>query len=256
MSGARRRCCTGRSSRRREAWVAGERDAGRLRAIVLDVLASEPLADVEYVSCADARTLAELDRVEGPALLSLAVRFGRTRLIDNEWLGDGTEDGLLAPTVRRPDHLGHRRGAAGEPVEPAPHERRRAGERGCGHGRRMPVETLQEALDVEVVGDEALDLVDLRRVGGVGLDQQIVDRCSRRCTSPATRGRRTGPTGGSPRARARSDGSRPRTPCPASDVTADPPMIARTATGREGARAGPAPGRGRAASGWRRASRG
>jgi pantoate--beta-alanine ligase len=35
---------------------------------------------------ADGTTLAELDRVEGPALLSLAVRFGTTRLIDNELL--------------------------------------------------------------------------------------------------------------------------------------------------------------------------
>jgi pantoate--beta-alanine ligase len=48
-----------------------------------DVLATEPLARVEYVSCADAMSLAELARVEGPALLSLAVVFGRTRLIDN-----------------------------------------------------------------------------------------------------------------------------------------------------------------------------
>jgi pantoate--beta-alanine ligase len=50
-------------------------------------LTAEPLASVEYVSVADATTLAELDRVEGPALLSLAVRFGETRLIDNEPLG-------------------------------------------------------------------------------------------------------------------------------------------------------------------------
>ena len=49
-------------------------------------LAAEPLADVEYVSVADGTTLAELDRVDGPALLSLAVRFGTTRLIDNELL--------------------------------------------------------------------------------------------------------------------------------------------------------------------------
>jgi pantoate--beta-alanine ligase len=72
----------------RATWQAGERDAERLRRTVHEVLAEEPLADVEYVSCADARTLVELDRIEGPALLSLAVRFGRTRLIDNEWLGD------------------------------------------------------------------------------------------------------------------------------------------------------------------------
>ena len=47
-------------------------------------LAAEPLAEVDYVSIADGRTLAELDRVDGPALASLAVRFGSTRLIDNE----------------------------------------------------------------------------------------------------------------------------------------------------------------------------
>ena len=47
----------------------------------------EPLAEPEYVSVADGTTLAELDRVDGPALLSLAVRFGTTRLIDNEPLG-------------------------------------------------------------------------------------------------------------------------------------------------------------------------
>jgi pantoate--beta-alanine ligase len=47
-------------------------------------LAEEPLALPDYVSVADGRTLAELDLVDGPALLSLAVRFGETRLIDNE----------------------------------------------------------------------------------------------------------------------------------------------------------------------------
>jgi pantoate--beta-alanine ligase len=62
---------------------AGERDATAIRAAALEVLATEPLADVEYVSLADDVTLAELDLVDGPALLSLAVRFGTTRLIDN-----------------------------------------------------------------------------------------------------------------------------------------------------------------------------
>jgi pantoate--beta-alanine ligase len=51
------------------------------------ILAAEPLANVEYVSVADGTTLEELERVDGPALLSLAVRFGSTRLIDNEPLG-------------------------------------------------------------------------------------------------------------------------------------------------------------------------
>ena len=68
-------------------WQAGERGAGAIRGAVREVLAAEPRAVVEYVSLADDATLAELDRVDGPALLSLAVRFGTTRLIDNVTLG-------------------------------------------------------------------------------------------------------------------------------------------------------------------------
>ncbi len=71
----------------RAAWVDGERDAAVVRGRVDAVLASEPRAAVEYVSCADDATLAELARIDGPALLSLAVRFGTTRLIDNIRLG-------------------------------------------------------------------------------------------------------------------------------------------------------------------------
>jgi pantoate--beta-alanine ligase len=73
----------------RDAWFAGERSGDALRARMRDVLASEPLADVEYVSVADGLSLRELDRVDGPALLSMAVGFGDVRLIDNEIL-DGT----------------------------------------------------------------------------------------------------------------------------------------------------------------------
>ena len=70
----------------REAWRAGERSADALRARMHDELASESLAEVEYVSVADGITLAELSTIDGPALASLAVRFGSTRLIDNEVL--------------------------------------------------------------------------------------------------------------------------------------------------------------------------
>lgn len=71
----------------REAWENGERSAEVLRRRILAQLAEEPLAAVDYVSCADQATLAELDKVSGPALLSLAVSIGTTRLIDNEPLG-------------------------------------------------------------------------------------------------------------------------------------------------------------------------
>jgi pantoate--beta-alanine ligase len=68
----------------REAHTAGERSADTLRGIMRDVITTEPLAKIDYVSVADGASLAELDWVDRPALLSVAVRFGTTRLIDNE----------------------------------------------------------------------------------------------------------------------------------------------------------------------------
>jgi len=80
----------------RDRWAAGERSGDVLRDAMWEALTAEPLAAPEYVSVADARTLRELDRVAGPALLSLAVRFGSTRLIDNEPLGPVWGEGLEA----------------------------------------------------------------------------------------------------------------------------------------------------------------
>jgi pantoate--beta-alanine ligase len=62
----------------------GERSAEVLRSEMRRVLASEPFAEPEYVSVADGTTLEELETLDGPAILSTAVRFGSTRLIDNE----------------------------------------------------------------------------------------------------------------------------------------------------------------------------
>jgi pantoate--beta-alanine ligase len=67
--------------------VGGERDAGVLRTAMSETIGSEPLAAIDYVSVADAETLEELERIDWPALASLAVRFGSTRLIDNTTLG-------------------------------------------------------------------------------------------------------------------------------------------------------------------------
>jgi pantoate--beta-alanine ligase len=70
----------------RGRYEAGERSAEALRAAMRATLATEPLADVDYVSVADDDSLQELDTLDRPALLSLAVRFGDVRLIDNEAL--------------------------------------------------------------------------------------------------------------------------------------------------------------------------
>lgn len=67
-------------------WEAGSRNGETLRAAMMDVVAAEPLAKVDYVSAADPATLAEYDGDVSPdkgVLLSMAVFIGRTRLIDN-----------------------------------------------------------------------------------------------------------------------------------------------------------------------------
>lgn len=70
-------------------YADGIRDASSLRQFVEDEVRAQPLANIDYVSIADAVTLEELTGpLIRPALLSLAVRFGATRLIDNVTLGE------------------------------------------------------------------------------------------------------------------------------------------------------------------------
>jgi pantoate--beta-alanine ligase len=61
----------------------GERNAERIREEMTSLISQEPLAKIEYVSIAGAETLEELSKIDRPALALLAVRFGKTRLIDN-----------------------------------------------------------------------------------------------------------------------------------------------------------------------------
>jgi pantoate--beta-alanine ligase len=65
------------------AYEKGDQDAENLRQIMKETIATEPLAGMQYVSCADFHTLRELERVSGKTLLSMAVYVGKTRLIDN-----------------------------------------------------------------------------------------------------------------------------------------------------------------------------
>ncbi len=71
----------------KDAYENGERSGEALRGKMKDVLASEPRAQAQYVSCADYDTLEELNVIKGKTLLSMAVLFGKTRLIDNIVLG-------------------------------------------------------------------------------------------------------------------------------------------------------------------------
>lgn len=61
----------------------GEREATKIKAAIIRKIETEPLARVDYVEIVDPDTLEELERVEGEALMAMAVYIGKTRLIDN-----------------------------------------------------------------------------------------------------------------------------------------------------------------------------
>jgi pantoate--beta-alanine ligase len=75
-----------------EAWAHGEREPAKLREIVQASVATNPGVALEYVSVADPLTLEEVERPAEHAVISLAGRVGKTRLIDNVLLGIALEE--------------------------------------------------------------------------------------------------------------------------------------------------------------------
>ena len=71
----------------RGQWENGQRDASQLRSEMSDLIQKEPLAAIDYISIADPQTLVELDMINRTALVSMAIKIGKTRLIDNVLLG-------------------------------------------------------------------------------------------------------------------------------------------------------------------------
>ena len=71
----------------RELCEKDERNAEKIRQRMRELIEKEPLAAIDYVSIADPETLEEIDTVKAPALALLAVKIGKTRLIDNVVVG-------------------------------------------------------------------------------------------------------------------------------------------------------------------------
>ena len=80
-------CLHGALDLAREMWTRGARDAGAFRSRMRELIGAEELARIDYVSIANPETLEEVDRIQGAVLVSMAVRIGKTRLIDNVTLG-------------------------------------------------------------------------------------------------------------------------------------------------------------------------
>jgi len=68
-------------------YAEGERDAGKIRHEMTSLINQQPAANIDYVSIADNETLDEVDEITRPVLVSLAVKIGKPRLIDNLALG-------------------------------------------------------------------------------------------------------------------------------------------------------------------------
>ena len=67
----------------RQLWQDGEKNTDKIQQQMTSLIQKEPLAQIDYISIADAETLKELKSIDRPALAVLAVRIGKTRLIDN-----------------------------------------------------------------------------------------------------------------------------------------------------------------------------
>jgi pantoate--beta-alanine ligase len=67
----------------REMYRQGERDAVKIKQTMTDIINSQPIGVIDYISIADNETLQEVRQITRPALISMAVKFGKTRLIDN-----------------------------------------------------------------------------------------------------------------------------------------------------------------------------
>jgi pantoate--beta-alanine ligase len=70
-------------ARARALLEAGERDSAVILSAMNELIRQEPMAEPDYIAIVDTQTLEPLQQISGDALVALAARFGKTRLIDN-----------------------------------------------------------------------------------------------------------------------------------------------------------------------------
>jgi pantoate--beta-alanine ligase len=63
--------------------ATGEKDPGKIKNSVRELILNHPFTEIDYITICDPEKLTDIERVDGPSLLALAVRVGKTRLIDN-----------------------------------------------------------------------------------------------------------------------------------------------------------------------------
>lgn len=73
-----------RSLREAEAKIkGGQSDTTAIIQFITQTIANEPLANIDYIDIVDTEEIKPIEKINGRTLIALAVRFGKTRLIDN-----------------------------------------------------------------------------------------------------------------------------------------------------------------------------
>ncbi|MFH1791507.1 MAG: pantoate--beta-alanine ligase [Candidatus Omnitrophota bacterium] len=72
-----------------EMFAGGEMDSKKILRNMSEMISARSAADIDYIKIVDAESLRDVERINGPALVALAVRIGKTRLIDNTILDGG-----------------------------------------------------------------------------------------------------------------------------------------------------------------------
>ena len=66
----------------------GVLDAASIISAATRIIVSNPETMIDYIKICDPETLEDVDNIDRPVLMALAVKIGKTRLIDNMILGD------------------------------------------------------------------------------------------------------------------------------------------------------------------------
>lgn len=72
----------------------GEKDSGKIKTAIEKLILSFPFTEIDYVTICDPITLEDVDTLEKQSLVALAVRVGKTRLIDNTVIGTERNKGI------------------------------------------------------------------------------------------------------------------------------------------------------------------
>jgi len=61
----------------------GTQTAAQIKSFIKSMIARESSGKIDYIACVDAQTLTPISRFKGNVMIALAIRFNKTRLIDN-----------------------------------------------------------------------------------------------------------------------------------------------------------------------------